>query len=218
MSIEILLLCVLVGITLLAYLVAINSHGTTRLSVSYMIATFLLAGTVWAIVQHVNSGLSRIQQEEFRRLEREKTLAEERALSQGETLQKNKVMMDAATKLNGIVNQGSNYASSLLNLEVRDFSVELDVLMTRANAVRSKITQLTQEFQALKEETGYFSESGVMITEALNVLAEAVKYYSLYYKAEDSAQEDLRERSMRQKASQAYDLFKKAGAQIAASL
>lgn len=218
MSTEILLLGVLIGITLVAYLVAINSHGTTRLSISYLIATVLLAGTVWAIVQHVNSGLSRVQQEEFRRLEREKIEAEDRARSQTESLQKNKKMMDAATKINAIITQGASYASTMMNQELRDFSVELDVLMGRAGAMKEKITQLSVELQKMKEECSLFPESIPTINEGFNNLNEAVKYYYLYYKSEDSAQEELRERTMRQKASQAYDLFKKAGTQIASSL
>ena len=84
MSIEILLLGILVGITLLGYMIAINSHGPTRLSVSYLIATLILAGTVWAIVQHVNYGDSKKQQEMYRRLELEKKKAEELAQQESE--------------------------------------------------------------------------------------------------------------------------------------
>ena len=67
MGVEVYLLCSFVGLTLLAYMVAINSHGPTRLSVSYLIATLMLAGTVWAIVQHVNTGLDERKMEEFKR-------------------------------------------------------------------------------------------------------------------------------------------------------
>ena len=218
MSIEVMLLGVLIGLTLLAYLIAINSHGTTRLSISYLIATVLLAGTVYAIVQHVNSGLSREQQQRFSQLEQQKFDAEARAKFQEENLVKNKKMMDAATKINSVITQGIGYSTSLMNIELRDFSVELDVLMGRANAMRDKINQLSTAFAALKEECVLFPESVPIINDALNNLTESARYYGLYYKSEDSAQEDLRERTMRQKATLACDLLKKAGGQIAAGL
>ena len=47
MSIEILLLGIACSMTLLAYMIAINAHGTTRLSLSYFLATLMLAGNVW---------------------------------------------------------------------------------------------------------------------------------------------------------------------------
>ena len=65
MSVEILLLGVLIGITLLGYMIAINSHGPTRLSTSLLIATVILVGTVWAIIQHANYGDSQTIEQEF---------------------------------------------------------------------------------------------------------------------------------------------------------
>ncbi len=81
MSVEILLLAVMGGITLLAYMVAINSHGPTRLSISYLIATVILAGTVWVTVQYVNNDQNIRNSEEVKRLEQEKQKAEEQICS-----------------------------------------------------------------------------------------------------------------------------------------
>jgi hypothetical protein len=82
MSVEILLLVILAAMTLLAYMVAINSHGTTRLAFSYLIATVILAGTVWATVQYVNSDINGKRMEEFKRLESEKQKAEDQMKTQ----------------------------------------------------------------------------------------------------------------------------------------
>ncbi|MGD9199955.1 MAG: hypothetical protein PVI26_00190 [Chitinispirillia bacterium] len=215
---EVLLIFVLVGITLLGYMIAINSRGPTKLSISYLLATCFLIGTVWAIVQHVSSGQNKEQQEEFRRLEREKREVEERIRSKELSLIKSRKLMEAAAKINSIINQGTGYASNMMNIEFKDFSVELDVLMGRANAMRNKITELVEEYAKLKKESELFPESAITINNALADLSEAAKYYNLYFKAEDTAQEELRERLLRQKSRKAYDLFKKASTQVASAL
>lgn len=218
MSIEVLLLGVLLGITCLGYLIAINSYGPTRLLISYMVATLLLAGTVWAVVKHVNTGLSKVQQEEFRRLELEKQEAEERVKNQEQKLLKNKKVMDAGTKLNAVVTQGTGYASTMMNVELKNFAVELDILIARSNEMYKHVEELKKQYELLKEESSLLPEGAQMITDALTNLTEAVKYYRLYFKAEDPAQENNREQLLRQKARIAYDTFKKAGIQIASSL
>jgi len=218
MSIEILLLGILVGITLLGYMIAINSHGPTRLSVSYLIATLILAGTVWAIVQHVNYGDSQKQQKRLKQLEMEKQQAEDFARTQKQSLLENRKKMDAAAKINEIISQGTGYASDMMNVDLKDFSVELDILMSRANQMKNNIAALVTQFENLKEERKLFPESVPSINEALGNLTEAAKYYRRYFTAEDSIQEELRERLMRQKAREAYDMLKKVGSQISSSI
>lgn len=217
MSIEILLLAVLVGITLLAYMIALNSHGPTKLSISYLIATLILAGTVWAIVQYVNSGLDKKQMEEFRRLELEKKMAEERIASQEQTILENKKRTNFATKLNNIINQGTGLATAMMNVDLRDFSTELDVLVGRAHATKRSADELLQEFEKIKNEESYFAESISLIGESINQIITAAKYYSIYFRSEDSAQEEVRERMMRQEARKAYEQLKKAGSLIASN-
>jgi len=218
MSVEVLLLIVLVGITLLGYMIAINSRGPTKLSISYLLATCFLIGTVWSIVQYVSSGQNKEQQQEFLRLEREKREVEERVRSKELSLMKSKKLMEAANKINSVINQGTGYASNMMNIEFKDFSVELDVLMGRANVMKTKVTTLIEDYSKLNKESELFPESAATITDALNELSEAAKYYNLYFRSEDTAQEELRERLLRQKSRKAYDLFKKASSQVASTL
>ena len=214
MSIEILLLSIMVGITLLGYMVAVNAHGSTRLSISYLLATVLLAGTVWAIVQYVNSNLSRQQQAQYRRLEAENSKAEERIKSQELSLMRGRRVDGASAKVNSVISQGTGYAANMMNADMRDFSVELDVLMGRATAMKRKVAGLNKEFESIKSEASYFPDGASLIADALKNLSEAANYYKLYFRAEDSVQEELRERLMRQKARAAYNQFSKAGSKI----
>lgn len=215
MSVEILLLCVMVGVTLLGYMITINSHSPTRLSFSGLIATIMLAGTVWAVVQHVNSGLDKVQRAEFQRLELEKERAEELAESREQSFLESKKKMDIAGKMNKVVSQGMGHASSMINVDLRDFSIELEALIGRANAMRASTAELTKEFESIGSQTEYFPDALRSMKEALDNLSSAANYYRLYFRAEDSSQEEQRERFMRQNARKAYDLFKSSSASLA---
>jgi uncharacterized coiled-coil DUF342 family protein len=215
MSTDILLLVVMGSITLLAYMVAINAHGPTKLTISYLLATLMLAVSVWAIVQYVNTGLDRKQAEVFQRLETEKKLAEERIATQEQALMENKSRMNYAAKLNSIINQATGLATTMVNVDLRDYSVELDVLAARAAESQKKAQELVADFQKVKAESTYFPQSVQQIASAINELTEAAKYYVIYFRAEDSAQEELRDRMMRQKARNAWEQLKLATSQIA---
>jgi hypothetical protein len=214
MSVEVYLLCLFVGITLIGYMIAINAHGPTRLSVSYLIATVMLAGTVWAIVQHVNSGLDKMKMEEFKRLELEKQKAEERVRTQEQALLENKARMGYAAKLNDVINEGTGLSTAMINVDMRDFSFELDVLMSRATATQRKCSELKGKFAKIEHEEQYFAPAKNDMREALEQL-EGAAGYTLYFRSEDGAQEEMRERMMRQKARRSYELFKKAASQVA---
>ncbi|MBD3321924.1 MAG: hypothetical protein GF350_12580 [Chitinivibrionales bacterium] len=217
MGTEILLLGVLAGITLLAYMVAINSHGPTRLSISYLLATIMLAGTVWAIVQYVNSGADKEKMQELRRLELEKKAAEERIRTKEQELLENKSRAVFAAKLNDIINRGTGLATTMMNVDLRDMSYNLETLIGRASATKKKATDLKKEFEGLTAEDDYFAQSMQLMNDALSELTEAGRYFYLYYRSEDSAQEELRERILRQKARKAYENFKKASSLVAST-
>jgi hypothetical protein len=215
MAIELYLLSMFVAMTLLGYLIAINAHGPMRLSVSYLIATLMLAGTVWAIVQYVNTGLDKQKLEEFKRLEVEKQKAEDRVQSQQLELMDNKARLGYVTKLNDVINEGTGLSSTMVNIEMRDFSVELDVLMARAAEMKRKCDALKEKYDKVEKEQQFFAEGKTMMHDALDQLIGAATYYSMYFKSEDGAQEEMRERMMRDKARRANDLFKKAASQLA---
>jgi hypothetical protein len=218
MSVEILLLAVLAGITLLAYMVAINSHGATRLSISYLIATVILAGTVWVTVQYVNNDQNMRNREEVKRLEQEKQKAEEQMQSREQqyqsTIKEDKERLGIAGKLTAIVTGASAIATQLASMDMHDQSLELDALTGRAADAKRKCDDLSTEFGKITISDNAFSESANQIKEGLKTLAEAAQYAALYYKAEDTAQEELRERIMRQKAKSAHDNFQKASSLI----
>jgi hypothetical protein len=219
MSIEILLIIVLSTITVLAYMIAINSHGPTRLSISYFMATIILAVTVWVTVQYVNSGQMAKTREELSRLEAEKKKAEEEIKAKEQEYQSaiknSKEKFAIAARLNSVITTGTNLATQIVNANLRDQYYELETLIARAAEVKRKAEELSVEFEKIEIQDNVFTPTISQIKDAIKTLIEAAQYYVLFYKAEDSAQEDLRERIMRQKARQANEGFQRASSFIA---
>jgi hypothetical protein len=218
MSVEILLLVVLGAVTLLSYMVAINSHGSTRLAFSYLIATVILAGSVWATVQYVNTDINAKKMEEFRKLESEKQKAEDQMKSQeqqySQAMRMSKEHMAVAARLRDVLTGATGLATMMINTDLHDMSVDLDALVGRSVDTKRRCDQVLADFDKTKVTDTLFSESVSLIREGLKTLTEASQYYYLYFKAEDSAQEELRERIMRQKARIASETLQKAGSQI----
>ena len=63
-------------------------------------------------------------------------------------------------------------------------------------------------------EQAFFNNSKADLNEAMEQLSGAAVYYTTYFRSEDGAQEEMRERMMRQKARKAYELFKKVASQL----
>jgi hypothetical protein len=217
MSTDVMLLTIMCGMTLIAYMIAINAHGPVRLSLSYLLATFLLVANVWAVVQHVNIGLDTIKTDEFRRLETEKRQIEERVLSQEEALKSNKDRMAVSSKLNAIITSGTTFATMMRNTDLQDRDAELESLLARAVETKKKIELLKADFEQLSTTDIFFAEPLTLIKDGLQLLTEAAQYYQQYYYSDDADQEALRERVMRQKAANANEKLQKASVLIASS-
>lgn len=214
MSIEVLLLGIACGMTLLAYMIAINAHGPTRLSLSYFLATVMLAANVWGVIQYVNNDRDTRKMQELKRLEAENRIAEEKIMEQEQNLKAHKEKLGMAAMFNAVVTTGISLSSSMLNLNLQDESLEIDALIARANDCKRKIEKLKGEYQNMQFSNTFLPDAREGVTAAIQLLGEAAQNYRNYYYAEDTQQEDLREKLLRQKAKLAYDKFKTASISI----
>jgi hypothetical protein len=214
MSIELMLLVIIGGLTLLGYMVAINAHGTARLSLSYLIATIMLGVTVWVVVEYVNSGVAEQRKSEIQRLAKEKEMAEQRLREEQEAGKGDKERQAMADKLRAVIAKASPIASRMTAMDLQDRSVDFDGLVGRAVALGREVDDVRKEFEGLTGPQSVFPEATVTLKEAMQVLKEAAQYCRLFYQSDDSDQEELRARIMRQKARSASDLFQKATGQI----
>jgi hypothetical protein len=213
MTVEILFLITLCSVTVLGYMIAINAHGAVRLSISYLLATLLLAVSVYSIVERVNASADREKLNALKQVEKleiEKQKTEELLRSKDETLQETKERTAFAAGLNGIITSASAVANRVKNIELRGGSDDLDPLLAQANAMRNKAVELKANFDKLNFRPNFYPDAVPLVREALEQTVEACRYYATYYHAEDAVQERERERLMRVKAQAASDNFEKA--------
>ncbi len=216
MSVEILLLGIACGMTLLAYMIAINAHGPTRLSLSYFLATVMLAANVWGVIQYVNNERNTQKMQELKRLETQNRLAEEKIMEQEQTLRAHKERIGMVAMFNTVIATGSSLSTSMLNVNLQDESLEIDALIGRAGECKKKVENLKNEYQNMQFSSTFLPEAREEVTSAIQLLGEAAQYFRNYYYAEDTQQEAFRERLLRQKAKLAYDKFKAASNSISA--
>ncbi len=214
MSVEILLLAVLVGMTILAYMIAINAHGAVRLIFSFLFATIMLAGSVWAIVQHYNARVESMNVEQLRKLELEKRLVQEQLQTREQVLQESKDLINSASRMTALIAMGSGYASTLISTNLQDPNSDLDGLMARAADLKRKVDNLRSEINKEKEVADNFPEATALVKEAAQFLAESCYYHRIYYYSEDTAEEQSREQALRQRARIAQDKFQKASSML----
>ncbi len=210
MSIEIILLGISCSMTLLAYMIAINAHGTARLSLSYFLATLMLAGNVWGVIQYVNIDQNNHKMLEMKRLEAENRLAEEKILEQQRSLKNKEKEIGMVALFNPVIATGTGLASSLINVNFQDETQDVDALIGRAIECKKKVEKLKEEYQNIQFSDTFLPDARKEVDSALIFLGEAALNYRNYYNAEDTHQELMRERLVRKKAGQAYQKFKTA--------
>jgi len=152
---------------------------------------------------------------EMKKREMEKKEAEERIKLQEAALRENRERAGFSSKVNNVINKGTGLASQIINVDLRDMSQDFDALLGYANATYQKTQDLGKNFSKLKSNDSFFKESLALVGEALKELEQAANYYRLFYRSEDTAQEELRERIMRQKARSSYEKLKEASSLLA---
>jgi hypothetical protein len=198
-------------------MIAINAHGPTRLGISYLLATLMLAGTVWVVVQHVNAGLDVKRRQELERLGQEKDALSKQLHDQEREGAVEQRKSAIAAKLGGVITEGSTLASRMARVDLQDRSVDFDGLVGRAVMAIRSADELKDEYGKIQSPDRVFPDAAASVEEALKLLKDAAHYYRSFYSSEDADQEDLRARIMRQKARSASDLFTKASTQLAAA-
>ena len=211
MTVEILLIAIACGITILAYMVAINAHGPLRLSLSYFLATMMLAGTVWVVVQYVNRDMEQKKIAEITRLELQRKAEEEAYKQNAETLVlKNKVLTKSTTKLIIMISSAVSTANLVLNVDLQNKNSDYESLMRKATEAKRNVDELSAQFAKMDSVRSQLPDSYLLVEDGMKNLSEAAANYKSYYYSEDSSQEALREKLLRIRAKEALEKFNKA--------
>jgi hypothetical protein len=215
MTTEILLLAVACGITMLAFMIAINAHGPFRISFSYFLATVMLSGTVWLITRYVNQDLEIKRSIELTRMEEKRKAEEEAYRKDAEKLvMQNKALSSYTSKLILLIANAVNLTNQILAVDLQNKSEDYETLSGRAAETKRKVDELSAQYNKMDSVKAYLPEQHALVKDAFKSLSEAVYNYKNYYVSEDSIQEAQREKLLRLRAKDALDKFNKAGSML----
>ncbi len=212
MTTEVLLLAIACGITMLAFLIAINAHGPFRISFSYFLATLMLSGTVWMITRYVNQDMEIKRSIELTRLEEKRKAEEEAYRKDAEVLvMQNRVLSSYTSKLVLLIANAVNLTNQMLAIDLQNKSEDYETLSGRAAETKRKVDELSAQYDKMDSVKTYLPEQYILVKDGFKKLSEAVHNYKNYYVSEDSVQEAQREKLFRLRAKEALDKFNKAG-------
>ncbi len=215
MTTEVLLLAVACGVTMLAFMIAINAHGPFRISFSYFLATLMLSGTVWLITRYVNQDLEIKRSIEMTRMEEKRKAEEEAYRKDAEVLvMQNRVLSSYTSKLVLLIANAVNMTNQILAVDLQNKSEDYETLSGRAAETKRKVDELSAQYDKMDSVKTYLPEQYALVKDAFKKLSEAVYNYKNYYISEDSVQEAQREKLFRLRAKEALDKFNKAGAML----
>jgi len=210
MSVEVLLMAVLIALTVVAYMIAINARGLWRLMLSFLFASCMLGGTVWVIVEHYNAESRTAMQKERRKFESERQAAEERLQSKEQALERT----GSASAVLTLISQANSYASLLTRERLHDPDLSHSQLISRAAQTQQQVESLQNQIKGSAQAINQFPEAAKLIESAMVHLLEACRLYRQYYFSENSAAERTAERLLRQNARNAQDALTKASSSL----
>ena len=224
LSTNVLLLIILSALTLISYMIAINSHGAARMSLSYLLATILLAITIFAILQDINSRVVLKQQEIYDQkvIEAEQTGAasgrkdaQDQQNAQVAATQKELKAQKAseAKRVTPYINRGQKLASQLKGVQLQAYGKSYDQLTSKASASLSSVKREKSRFNKVSIE--HYTKAQLYMQQAYDKLNTSARYYTLFYRADNNRQEIEREKILRRSAAEAATLFRKAQDELA---
>ncbi|MGA3050621.1 MAG: hypothetical protein ABSE00_01695 [Chitinispirillaceae bacterium] len=199
------------GLTIVAIMIAINTHGRLRSILSYTLATLLFGLTAVVFINRTGVIISvSYRHSQLPSEPMEKGINNQNPLhpAESDTLSPESAQM--AAELRSLSAEGIACASSLLNKDLKDESVELETLVGRASETRKRVESIRNQFEIISASDITFKKPVVSIKDGIQLLSEAAQLYLQYYYSEDSSQEVTRENLLRQKARKANEQFQKA--------
>jgi hypothetical protein len=216
MSADLTPIILMAGLTIVAFMIAINTHGLLRMCVSYTLAAVLLGLT--AVVFFNHAGV--IPGKWSRRIELSAEPVERGIDDRPSPAHAAEIPLPQkvrlAAELRRVAAEGTACANSLLSRELKDESVELETLVGRASETRRRVEFIKSEFDRVQASDAAFRKPLEAIKTGIQQLAEAAQLYLQYYYAEDSNQEETCEKLLRQKAKGANEQFQKASNMLSA--
>jgi hypothetical protein len=200
MNTEMLLLAVLAAMTVVAFMIAINSRGRWRATLSSLLAVGMLVGTVWVFTLHYSMSFNADNQRERHHIMQELITKDQTALTANSSI----------TVCSTLIVQTNDFAGTLLKERLYDPSLSHDQMIARANSAERRLEELQSQINSKKQMLESHPEVATLLSRAMTELKTACHLYNRYYFAENTAAEIQTERLLRQKAQSARDTLIKA--------
>ena len=200
MSTEILLLAVLAALTVVALMIAINSRGKWRATLSSLLAVCMVGGTTWVFTLHYSRTAGADAQGERHTLELEELL---RGKPAGAKVSQSAAVSSLVTEANGL-------ADALLTCRMYEPNSSRDQLLARASDAEQRLETLMQDCRGSKQALDRYPTAAKHLESALAELKAACHVYRNYYFAENTDEEITTEKLLRMKAKAAKDTLAKA--------
>ena len=190
MSADITPIILMTGLTIVAVMIAINTHGRLRSILSYSLATVLFGLTVVVCFNHAPGVFRKGYESGWLPFEPvEKGINNQHPPRPAETGKLSPEGLQSAVSLKKLSAEGIACANVLLNKELKDESVELETLVGRASEMRRRVESIRNAFAGISMTDTAFRIPNSSIKEGIQLLSEAAQLYLQYYYAEDSTQQ-----------------------------
>ncbi len=198
------------ALSIIGFLIAINSRGPVRAAFSYVLATALLVGSLFELVNYIN-------EQKIRTLQVRQTpvVAPEPAPPPpAPKKEENNKDQEYAQAIRSTASRAKEITRSLSGLDLQDESVEIETYFAKAAAARNRASELSREFARRPAPEQGFGGARDALTKGLAQTMAAAKYLDLYFKSEDEFEEEKREQAFRASVRQANSFLDQADALV----
>jgi len=197
MSTEILLLAVLASMTVVAFMITLNTRGKWRATISAMLSACLLGGTVWLFTLQYSA------------IDKDEARGERRRLSLKDLVPP-PPKQNNAQQLSALLEEAGDFAAELEHAKLYIPSYTHEQLVARASALESNFEALLNEVNDSKAVLDKYPDAAKTVNEAMEELKGACHLLRAYYYAENTDGEISTERLMKSRAHNAGEALVRA--------
>jgi hypothetical protein len=188
-------------------MIAINSRGRWRATISSLLAICLLGATAWVFILHYSIVSNRDARDDgpsFSFMDRIQGRDRQDRPARGDPADNSTAMVGS------LIKQANDFAGELLNERLHNPTVSHDQLVARASGAELRFEALQSEMRSLAYALDNFPYAATLVRSAMDDLKAACHFYRQYYFAENTDAERSTERLLKQKAQSARDTLVKA--------
>jgi len=222
MSIELLLLAVLASMSCVALMIAINSRGRWRATLSSLMAVCMLGGTIWVFTLQYNlADAFEVPADRAERPRSERARAAEQHQEQqaGELAKElarlRQEKAGNAAMMNSLIAEATEFSAALMRERLHDPLFSHGQLVARATAAEQRFEALQREINGSTLILENYPAAAKLLGEAMGDLRAACHFYRAYYFAENTDGEIRTERLLRERAKSAHETLLKAKRAVA---